>query len=170
MRDLEKLYEDAGFWQINPVRMMVKPFPGKFPTRWRVRLCTSHGKWITDRVTKPNRDQMLRIIDRARHLDGVIELTEFDRLGAFRSLCRHTPREEFGIQKHAGSIAYFYYPWHQTSDFFGPWYNQVFHKEMQMNKTHFFIYSPYEKMGVDEALIQKLRDYKTWLRKANPWK
>jgi hypothetical protein len=159
MKHFNNIAKNKDFWQVDIHRTKIKPFPGRYPTRWRILFTDVNQKILFDRITKPNSLIINGIIKKATHTNGYLTLFEFDRGGAFRHSWKPLPRVSgFGIGWHSPAIIYCYYPWHTSlTDFFGPWLVPTFSKQMKLGKKTFFVYSPYGRMwfneGTDESTV-----------------
>lgn len=169
MQSLAKLVSAKNFWQVNHARPLL-PFPGRYPTRWRISVWINQGsKAEFDVVTKPNLPHIQKILRRAKK-PGLISLIEFDRSGAIRIAQKECPTTRFELYDLSPWTS-IYYPWHSAgTGFFDPWYKKVFHKRMKLGKRTFYVYSPHEKMLGDIQGEKRLRDYRTWLNKQKLWK
>lgn len=152
---------------MDQARTKTAPFPGRYPTRWRILF---HGKTTDWQViTKPN-PLLINLIKRvARHAKGVLEIQEFDRAGVFRYVKANTPRKLIGVTGFNPVLIGRYYPWEglvNMEEFFWNWQNPVYSKLIKLGKQSFFVYSSYEVMW-NEAGFQRLRDYRTWLKRQN---
>jgi hypothetical protein len=147
MRLLKDTYRNLEFWEVKQDRHLVLPFPGKFPTRWRITFTEGlSSKLCFDRITKPDPLLIGKVMQMAKR-QGYISFWEFDRGGPFRYGQRACPRRDFNVSKLAMVVGSFYYPWHGwAGDFFDPWRYPMFHKQMKFGLHNFFIYSPYERM------------------------
>jgi len=153
MQDLRRLFNQPGFPMVITGREKVKPFPGRFPTRWKILFNgTGIDKSKTfDYFGKPNRDIAMMLSWLLPRHAGLFQAWEFDRLGAFRYGYLSTPKNYAKVTAKSSAVCYFYYPFHTTSsDFFAPWVTgKVFPKWMILDRK-FAIYTPYERMLQDE--------------------
>jgi hypothetical protein len=170
MRPLQTLYDNPRFWEVAHDRTKPEPFPGKFPTRWRIRfLSQDKNRIIWEYLGKPDPLRIGRVTFLMKH-PGIICADEFDKGGVFRAAARMCPRHELVIQSYNPHVSYFYYPWHSTTNgFFDMWETPLYHKKGILDKHSFFYYSPYQEM-FGEAQIQRLKEHRLWLRKLNLWK
>jgi len=148
-------------WEIDLYRTKIMPFPGKYPTRWRVSFYAGI-KCVHTHVCKPNSLQQQIALNLAKKL-GAIDLMEFDRGGVIRRCYRATPRKTFEVQWTHPTLTYAYYPWSPTGEFFSPWWGPIYHKRMRFEGRDFFVYSPYQTM-LDAGNVERLREYRRWLR------
>jgi hypothetical protein len=147
MQPLKSIYKSPGFWEVDPKRTKVLPFPGKFPTRWAVTFVDGLATKIKFRLfTKPNPLVINSILRRAKE-PGYVTLWEFDRGGAIQYCQRALPRQDFPVSKINAIVCGVYYPWHLYGrGFFDMWLAPIFHKKMKLGAHTFYIYSPYERM------------------------
>lgn len=170
MKTIRQLLKQPGFFNVNPARIKPMPFAGKYPTRWGVAFFKGQNLEKEIYLMKPNGMTPRIVRKKSQIWDGTLCLCEFDRGGVIRFLMRPTPRTSFSVQSCHALLCGVYYPWHQTAgDFFQPWYFPVFYKRMMFRNHSWNIYCPYEQMNTPE-FTQKLRDYRSWLSKQNPWK
>lgn len=166
MKNLKHLYKNPAFWLVDQNRNKVSPFPGRYPTRWRV-VFFEGIKTVFDYIGKPS-PTIVAKIDALNKRKGTLVLAEFDRLGTFRQLMRGTPGI-MALHYYNGIAAYLYYPWHSSiGEFHGPWRAPVHLKRVLLDGRSFAVYSPFEKMLPDQ--VEPLREWKTWLRRTNPLK
>jgi hypothetical protein len=170
MQNLHKIYNAPAFWMASNARTKVKPFPGKFPTRWRIA-CYKGEEKMFELTTKPDQ----KAIDRVARLckqGWEMVAAEFDLGGAFRcARVANSKKTPLVVRYWSPAVAYFYYPWSITSaEFFGPWRTPLFHKEICIGRRKFFIFSPNQHQMAGEANIERVREYKNWLNKTKPWK
>ena len=154
MKKIRDLFKNPDFQRVDGVRRRVFPFPGKYPTRWRIW----RGGGDLGFITKPT-PLVIQMCERLHKAGKSLYMEEFDKLGVFRTASSENRY-----------IRCFYYPWHGPAlRFFDNWRIPVFFKQMRLNGRIFFIYSPFEKMD-DEHSINSLREYKKWVKSINPWK
>jgi hypothetical protein len=171
MRDLAHYYRNKKFWDGDAGRKRILPFPGRFPTRWKVVYYENLKdllvpmKAVFQYIGKPSQEIINKVATFKQK--GYIYLLEFDRLGAFRYAYRPTPKDEYFVQGYAANVCYAYYPWSAYADeFFCMWRHPLFIKRVLFNGNQFNMYSPYEKMsGLAET--QMLREHREWLVKTN---
>jgi hypothetical protein len=143
------------------------PFPGKFPTRWRIVLIDSKThKTLYDEITKPD-PKRIALIDRWVHTgrNKHLILIEFDRGGAIRYCYSRLPAQLMLVQSWNMAVSYIYYPWHDSDgEFFKPWRTPLYATWLQGIKQGFFFYCPWEYTK-SESQFAQIREYKSWLRK-----
>lgn len=171
MLNLEMLKKKSNFWAVDASRKTPMPFPGRYPTRWRVQWTSRNGKVRGDILTKPN-SGVARIWQRIyQDCPGTISLSEFDRGGAIRS--SHglgCPRNACPIQRICSCLCHFYYPCAETAgNFFSLWYVPVYPLTVIAYSQTFTIYTPYEDMNYTEGARKEeywglLMEYKAWLK------
>ena len=168
MKLLKRIYELPGFFAVDLLRTRMDPFPGKYPTKWALRWeRDGQPDWMY--VGKPNHIIMLKVLRFAAKEAGHLTLCEFDKGGAIRSAALALPRYEFRVRVQNPMLAYAYYPFNLMDDFFPGRYGALYSKLGQFGEHKFFFYAPYLKFS-GEAAMQRLREYKSWLRKTNQWK
>ncbi len=144
------------------------PFPGKWPTRWRLQFKTNFGatpEW--DVIVKPNPTTILKA-RRFAQRHGYLIYTEFDKGGVIRTGQRLGPRALLDVQGYNPTLLYVYYPWHTTNgEFFGPNRVPLFHRSIKIGDKTVFVYSPFKDM-TDAVGIARLREYKLWLHQKLP--
>jgi hypothetical protein len=146
MQPLKSIYKSPEFWEVDPKRTKVLPFPGKFPTRWAISFRDPQGKKSFKLFTKPN-SFIINAVLRQAKTQGYVGLWEFDRGGTFRCSQRTLPRQDFPVSQINATLGSFYYPWHLYGrGFFDMWQLPIFHKKMKLGAHTFYIYSPYERM------------------------
>jgi hypothetical protein len=146
MQPLKSIYKSPGFWEVDPNRTKVLPFPGKFPTRWAICFRDVQGKKDFRLFTKPDPLVVNGILRRAKG-QGYVSLWEFDRGGTIRCSQKNLPRRDFPVLKINAIVCGVYYPWHLYGHgFFDMWMAPIFHKKMKLGAHTFYIYSPYERM------------------------
>lgn len=87
------------------------PFPGKFPTRWRVsfRAGSRIGKRILNYTGKPNSIIASQVVSLS-HAKGWIWMHEFDRGGTVREFNGACPRFELLPTNECAALCGLYYP------------------------------------------------------------
>jgi hypothetical protein len=162
VRLISDITKKPGFWDVDGHRIKVDPFPGKWPTRWRIAV-RQHllAKAEFDLTTKPDLRVIQRILSRAKS-PGQLYLYEFDKGGAFRFSSVHLPSLAFRVNGYAAAACYFYYPFHPfAEDFFRPWLAKLY--RIKLGRRPSFVFSPLEEMAVE-----RIREYETWLKKTKP--
>ena len=178
MRDIRDICNKPGFWEFHQGRSRPQPFPGRYPTRWRLLFQKTeynepdelfgHSVVVFDVITKPNAAWIKRINKYCRY-DGAVALTEFDKGGPIRACYRSTPRANYSLTQLAESLAKFYYPFTgHSGDFFEPWSIPCYSKLLTLGRRSFYIYSKFEKMD-KEPQFHYLREYAQWLSVTKPW-
>jgi hypothetical protein len=175
MKAFNQIIKPAEFWTPDLNRTKPQPFPGRFPTRWSLLFyeVTKRGNYkiAWQYVGKPNSALVNRIWPfLSKH--GSMLLVEFDKGGAFKQTWKNCPRGEFTTQTLNHTLSAFYYPWQPDAvgvAFFAHWAKPgTGSRGIEFGKRRFFVYSPYPKMD-DLAGIERLRIYRQWLRRVNPW-
>lgn len=164
-------YKNPEFWTCDTERKCAKPFPGRYPTRWRLVVLDGTDKVLFDYQGKPSYPtairELFKLIKPPSGVVGTVVCMEYDRLGVFRAVGQTTPRHNLALWQYNPVLSYFYYPWSATHrDFTEPWQNGLYHKMLSLGSYKWFVYSPFKKMIGPET--ERLREYKTWLRKENP--
>lgn len=170
MQNLIKDFLKPGFWVVDAYRGSVKPFPGRFPTRWLIGGFTKDGVLKKSYRGKPS-IEVMHWVAKWRNDVQTVYAMEFDRLGAIRS-CKAGVNSQLIVQQYAGVPIYYYYPWSTAvGEFFYPWRTTIHSKLCAFGKRRFVIYSPYKVSLVKDEDIERWRQYKSWLRKTqNLWK
>lgn len=169
MKPLNELYKKPEFWKVELARIKPNPFPGRYPTRWRL-VAFRGERLVFDYIGRPSLTQMWRFKSFARRTRGHVMFAEFDRSGVIRWGMLKTPTRGFGLTQAHHTLLAFYYPWHDASTLFNPWESPIFHKEIRLTGHKWWVYSPYGKMVGISDYAELLRAYRTWLRKQNLWK
>jgi hypothetical protein len=172
MQSLAKLITPELF-ETNTERIKVLPFPGKHPTRWKIRIFDQDQKQVFVAATRPNPSILRWLNNKFPKGGGWISLVEFDRLGAFKSAYRQGPTPEYPWGRMAKAVQHYYYPWHAYGgDVFGPWRQPIYSKLLSYKGRNFYVYSPHEKMFnlQDANMVERMREFKRWLGQNKPWK
>lgn len=163
MQTNSQLKTSRNFWIISSSRKTIMPFPGPYPTRWRLIIQTDEGR-LLDYNGKPN-PQLISKVERiaASAHRGDILLMEYDRGGAFRGCLKHTPHgPAFNLSAGNDTLKYAYYPFTPTGDFFGLWRSKVWLKRLVTRKGQvIYVYAPWEK---HDAHITEIEAYFQWRR------
>ena len=162
MQTKKQLAAKDGFWTVKSSRTVPKPFPGAYPTRWRL-VIWDENKVHVNYFGKPNP----RLIAKIKRIAGALEagtmyLAEVDRGGAFRVVSRGLPfAVPYTLTAGNSVLQYYYYPWVDAREFFAPWLLPCWSKRLvSKRKRVYSTYSPFRKMfGVKE---QELREFFTW--------
>lgn len=169
MKRIRSIKSDA-FWTVDTKRRNPMPFPGRYPTRWRIRFNPLYTGKAEDLITKPNRIAMLWAYKLLKR-NGIITLTEFDKGGAIRWCHRGCPRGNMGITALNNMLSRIYYPWSTTAEnFFAPWHHPLYPLRVRFKKKVMgIVYTPYSDMVYTEAEKSGhtglLREWKIWLRR-----
>ena len=172
MKSLAKIRDQKGFWKVDVNRKKSDPFPGKYPTRWRIQFWsrTDLNKPIWEYIGKPNKLIALKALAMQLHQRGTISCDEFDKGGTFRQAMAACPRNIVVVNTYHGALIYLYYPnINAVAGFFDPWIQPIYHVKAIIGKRVFFHYSRLSEL-IEEANISNAREFRTWLRKANPFK
>lgn len=166
MQNLEKLYTKE-FFTITAMRSQIRPFPGRWPTRWGItieELIDMKWKGIFKYQGKPN-PVLIKKIERMCAVPGrKILFLEYDKGGAFVGGYRPTPTAGFAFNWVNQVIHFTYYPWSLRGHMFECWKNPMYSKNIRFGRHSFYVYSPHVRMN-EELQIQSLREYRTWLKR-----
>jgi hypothetical protein len=174
-----RLTKKPGFWQVDIKRTRPMPFPGRFPTRWHLAFYGQDGKTLVWKYQgKPDPQLFSKVYKIGSKQRGWMFLAEYDRGGAFRHTWQGCPRGSWSVGNINSMLSHFYYPWYPGgmeqvgNDFFYSWSHPCFPKQVMFGGKKFSVYSGIKKMNVmdNEEYVQRLRDYRAWLKKSNPWK
>lgn len=145
---------------------MFKPFPGPYPTRWRLIIYTKN-KVLFDYWGKPNHLLIPKITRLTKIRNASAVFVEFDQLGAFRFFHRQLPwLLQYGVQYQRNYGFYAYYPWLSPSEteFFAAWRKPCFLKKLIAKTGHVYhVYSPFKEMFGKHNI--ELEEYFAWRKK-----
>lgn len=157
------------FLSVDLNRRMTNPFPGRFPTRWDI-MVVENKHYLFRYIGKPDATVALKVKRMGKVPGRTFGLCEFDKDGSIRTMYKTNPREGFKPQTIHPVLNYIYYPFDTDfgAYFFGPWgHRPVFHKRILLDRRAFSIYAPIETMVGQAIQVERLREYKIWLRKSN---
>ena len=154
-------------------RTRPNPFPGRHPVRWRLTLLDKHYAIVKDITTRPHANWLLIVNKWLKRQDGYLMLAEFDRGGAFKICSRRLPLNEPTCTAVCQAIHRIYYPFGVCQgDFFYNWrFMAIKPKLIKMiagKRVH--QWHAYDALDWSEANFDNWREYRTWLKKINPWK
>lgn len=164
-------------------RLNPMPFPGEYPTRWRILLWYNPVAMTTDWLRKsghksppkltecytylgkPTREVAERVERLLHKHTSWLQAWEFDRGGVFQKTERFGPCLAVTVTAWAERLAKMYSPWLGTdkAQMITNWGGTPMHRQPVVFKgKRFLIYSPY--MTLTEGLVLA---YKSWLENAN---
>lgn len=131
-----------------------KPFPGMFPTRWKISVSWRDGVSKKRNPTKtwaylgkPNARLARSLVKNLQIKYGNIQVQEFDRGGLIQSATSIFPTLQplLNINDWVQRIARFYYPWSNTHlTMFDFWANNMNYRlKLKKNNKSFVVYSQY---------------------------
>lgn len=174
MRSLQSIaYIDHG--RVNKDRRNPLPFPGRYPTRWKIVIhepvnpleCIGETK-KTRYIGKPSLRMGLKFLKKMAMIpNGAYWFCEFDRGGVISRAGGPTGHGRFPLQEYNGTLIGFYYPWSVVNEVCGPWRIQFLYPiRIHYKGQQSTLYSPYDNMLDEAAHGDKLGDFRQWLGNA----
>lgn len=162
MRTKSQLVGDKNFWWVRGSRLLPEPFPGPWPTRWRLLVYDKEQVYL-NYFGKPAPFLIHKVMRLAAHVHGEMVLADCDKGGAFRVCVRSLPYNTLPVTQYNVTLQHCYYPWGNTGSFFSPWPCWTKKIITRKGRTLFF-YSPHHKLIGNPVLEENLREYLVWRR------
>lgn len=141
----------------------IKPFPGRFPTRWQVAIYWRVGKELKAfrYFGKPNFVIAAKVFQLLMSVKGDFWFHELDRAGTFQYARGRTPIGRVHVHDWDEFKVQFYYPWSMRNDIAMPWIMRPLLRSVALiyNKKRWVAYSPTQNVGADS-----LRRHAQWLQ------
>lgn len=145
-----------------------RPFPGDYPTRWYIsfEFKRLQGPRTWTYQGKPSREIANYVAKLARLYAGTVQACEYDQGGSIQYLVTLTPnRLPLGTSDWNANLLRFYYPDIVEAKMFDRW-TRPLHRVLLIWRKHKIMTFWFDGDPMVNC-PDKLKEYKTWLAKAN---